>query len=112
MTGILEKLFIANETRNKLWDPKNQLTPLFFAIELAGEIGEICNVVKKLEREKLGLPGSRSCLQAFDEEIADGFICLVLLAQSQGISGASIEGIIARKFNQTSTKLGLPVMIA
>lgn len=111
MTGILEKLFIANEARNKLWDPKNQFTPLFFATELAGEIGELCNVVKKHERARLGLPGSQSSAFAFQEELADSFIVLVLLAQSYGITKEDIQEIIAVKFNQTSAKHGFPVMI-
>jgi NTP pyrophosphatase (non-canonical NTP hydrolase) len=43
--------------------------------ELAGEAGEACNVIKKLERERLGMPGSRDTVAHLAEELADVIIC-------------------------------------
>lgn len=103
--GVLENLQLANAERNKHWDPKNQLDGLFFATELAGEIGEACNVVKKIEREARGLPGSRATLAQLAEEIADGIICLSLLANYYGID---LPPAVVDKFNKTSRKIGLP----
>lgn len=54
--------------------------PQFYAVELYGEAGEALNVVKKLEREKLGMVGSRATLQDMADEIADVIICVDLLA--------------------------------
>jgi hypothetical protein len=54
--------------------------PQFYAVELYGESGEALNVVKKLEREKLGMVGSRATLQDMADEIADVIICVDLLA--------------------------------
>lgn len=92
-----------NAERNSYWDPQNKLTPLFFSTELAGEIGEACNVVKKLERERLGLRGSRETIEHLKEELEDSIICAILLANSYGIKLAPTE-----KYNATSRKLGLP----
>jgi len=48
----IQQFQMHNKERNKVWDPEAKLTPLFFAVELAGEVGEACNIVKKLERER------------------------------------------------------------
>lgn len=52
----------------------------FYAIELFGEVGEALNVIKKLERERLGMVGSRASLQDLADELADAYICVDLLA--------------------------------
>jgi hypothetical protein len=44
--------------RQREWDRNGRLTPLYHALELGGEIGELLNVIKKQERLRLGLPGS------------------------------------------------------
>lgn len=43
----------ANRARQIEWDADNQITVTYRATELAGELGEACNVIKKLERERL-----------------------------------------------------------
>ena len=53
----LADLRAANVTRQKEWDSLGQLTLAYRGNELAGEVGEACNVIKKLEREKLGIKG-------------------------------------------------------
>lgn len=98
----------ANILCDKVWNPHNLLTPLFRATELAGEIGEACNVIKKLEREKLGLVGSRDTLDHLGEELADGFICLDLIAMSYDLS---MSLYVPRKFNYTSRQRGLDVFM-
>lgn len=98
----------ANIERDKEWNPDKKLTPLFRATELAGEVGEALNVVKKLEREKLGLVGSRATLEQLRNELADIMICVDLLAMEYGINMA--EGTAA-KFNDTSFQRGLHIMI-
>ena len=98
----------ANIERDKVWNPDKKLTPLFRATELAGEVGEALNVVKKLEREKLGLVGSRSNKEHLAMELADIMICVDLLAIEYDIDMAEAY---AAKFNLTSFQRNLNVLI-
>lgn len=73
----------------------------------AGELGEAANVAKKLNRVRDGIPGnaeSEATLRAnLADEIADAFIYLDLMAQSQGIDlGVAVRS----KFDRTSKKIG------
>lgn len=77
----------ANTVRQLEWDPNSQITGLYRAVELAGEVGEACNIVKKLERERLGLPGSRGHVDDLGDELADVFICIDLLAAGYRLVG-------------------------
>lgn len=71
----------ANRARQDEWDPEGILNNLDWRVnELFGEVGELCNVVKKLERERLGLPGSLASLADLAAEIADVVICVDLVA--------------------------------
>lgn len=93
----------ANENRRQEWDKDSKMTILFHANELAGEVGEACNVVKKLEREKLGIVGSRATLDDLANELADVVIVADLIASMAGIN---LEAAVARKFNATSKARG------
>lgn len=108
MMLTIETLQSKNYDRNKIWDPEEKLTPLFFAAELAGEVGEACNVVKKLEREKLGLRGSRDTIEHLGEELADVIIVACLLANQFDID---LDDAICEKFNKTSNLLQLGVTL-
>lgn len=74
-----------------------------------GELGEAANVAKKLNRVRDGIPGNSETperlRQMLADEIADTFIYLDLLAQSEGID---LESAVAFKFNSTSAKIGYP----
>lgn len=96
----------ANHARQKLWDGDDRFSVLYYSNALAGEVGELCNVVKKLEREKLGKIGSRAALSDLAKEIADVQIYLDLLAHEAGIDLAEAT---REKFNQTSIKYGFDV---
>lgn len=98
----------ASAARQKIWDDKSQLTLLYRANELAGEAGEMCNVVKKLERERLGLRGSRATIEDLADELADVVICADLLAKAANIN---LDEAVARKFNKTSEKYNLPIRL-
>lgn len=75
----------ANAARQKEWDKAGGIDPAYRANELAGETGEACNVIKKLERERLGIRGSRDTVAHLAEELADVVICVDLLAMSYSI---------------------------
>ena len=72
--------------------------------ELAGEVGEACNVIKKLERERLGIAGSRATRDQLADELADVLICADLIAMDLDID---LDAAVVRKFNDTSELLGL-----
>lgn len=94
----------ANVARDKEWNTTGEKLPLTFrATELAGEVGEACNVIKKLERERLGIVGSRDTVEHLAEELADVVICAYLVAMDTGID---LDKEVAKKFNATSAKNG------
>lgn len=95
----------ANVLRQVVWHPDFKPDLSFRGVELAGEAGEVCNVIKKLERERLGLRGSRDTKAHLAEELADVVICADLIAISMGID---LRVAVVMKFNATSAKVGLP----
>jgi NTP pyrophosphatase (non-canonical NTP hydrolase) len=94
----------ANAARQREWDSNNQITLAYRGNELAGEVGEACNVIKKLERERMGIRGSRDTLDHLAEELADVVICCDLIAMGAGID---LNAAVQAKFNATSEKVGL-----
>lgn len=76
----------ANTARQAEWDPSGHTGDLDWRMnELAGEIGEVCNVLKKLHRERCGMPGSRTTVVQLAEELADVLICLDLFEMDAGL---------------------------
>jgi NTP pyrophosphatase (non-canonical NTP hydrolase) len=100
----LKDLRVANQQRQREWDKDSGITASYRAMELGGEVGEALNVVKKLERERLGIRGSRATPEHLAEELADVVICVDLLALHYGVD---LGSAIIRKFNATSDKVGL-----
>jgi NTP pyrophosphatase (non-canonical NTP hydrolase) len=98
----------ANATRQAEWDPSDQITLAYRGNELAGEVGEACNVLKKLERERIGIRGSRATKEQLAEELADVVICVDLIAMQLGID---LGEATATKFNMTSDKYSLQTKI-
>ena len=105
---MLEKLRQANLARNKEWDPNGKIDLLFRGVEFAGESGEVCNEIKKIVRQRLGLRGSRTTLDKLAEELADTVICADLIAMHCGID---LIGAVRKKFNATSEAQKLPVIL-
>ena len=58
----------------------------YFDRALAGETGEVCNLFKKWDREKIGLPGSRTTPEAILEELSDIVICVDLTLMQAGLN--------------------------
>lgn len=106
----LTNLRVANVARDQEWNTGSERLSLTFrATELAGEVGEACNVIKKLERERIGLVGSRDTKEHLAEELADIVICTDLVAMDAGID---LGAAIAAKFNATSEKNGLATRLS
>jgi NTP pyrophosphatase (non-canonical NTP hydrolase) len=109
MAGAHRTLRAANAARQLEWDKDARITLSYRLNELAGETGEACNIGKKLERERLGIRGSRATVTDLAEELADVVICADLVAMGEGIDLA--QAVIS-KFNATSAKVGLATMLA
>lgn len=105
---FLRELREANLRRQKEWDKDNSIDLSYRGNELAGEVGEACNVIKKLDREKRGIRGSRSTPEALAEELADVVICVDLIAAQFNLD---LPTAVRQKFNATSRKLGFNTFI-
>lgn len=99
----------ANAARQAEWDPGKQISLSYRGNEMGGECGEAQNVIKKLERERLGIRGSRATVADLGSELADVVICADLIALAEGID---LDQAVADKFNATSEKVGLSVRLA
>lgn len=108
MKLTFDVLRLANHTRQQEWDKEGRINASYRAMELGGEVGEALNVVKKLERERLGIRGSRATPEQLAEELADVVICADLIAMHYGIE---LGEAVATKFNATSEKVGLSTRI-
>lgn len=99
-----DRLRAANNKRHVEWSQGRPVPFLFRMTELAGEVGEACNVAKKLERERMGWVGSRDTVEHLAEELADVIICVDLAAMDFNID---LGLWVPRKFNATSDKVGM-----
>lgn len=75
---------------------------------VAGEVGELCNVLKKYDRQMPTDPSQDMLLPEIADELADVLIYLDLLA---AFFDLKLARIIASKFNRTSKKFGFPERI-
>ncbi|GEM_PF-5059875 len=97
----ISSLQAAHIERQKEWCPDQQPDLSFRGNEMAGEVGEACNVIKKLERERQGWRGSRSTKEELASELADVIHTAILCAVTAGID---LEAATVEKFNATSDK--------
>jgi|SRR6267154_785336 len=104
----LETLSVVCKQRQAEWDPDQQIDLSYRGNELAGETGEACNVIKKLERERLGIRGSRATKEQLAEELADVIICATLISNATGID---LWDAVVAKFNKTSRANNLSTLI-
>ncbi|HUU24801.1 MAG TPA: MazG-like family protein [Methyloceanibacter sp.] len=86
-----------------------------WALAMAGEAGEVCNAVKKLNRIEDGISSisdpdrqlstRQESVAKIGEELADTFLYLNLLAARLGID---LQDEVIAKFNATSERYGFP----
>ncbi|WQO66806.1 MazG-like family protein [Sinorhizobium medicae] len=100
----LGQLQAAHFERQEEWCPDQKPDLSFRGNEMAGEVGEACNVIKKLERERHGWSGSRATKEQLAEELADVVHTAILCAIT---AGTHLEPAVIDKFNSTSEKNGL-----
>lgn len=88
-----------------------KMTLAEWAVGVAGETGEACNIVRKIVRKTVdpedpGVPESLDALHAMlADECADVLIYLDLLAHCAGID---LAAAVISKFNRTSDRFGFP----
>jgi NTP pyrophosphatase (non-canonical NTP hydrolase) len=98
----------ANVRRQQEWDRQGKIDIAYRGNELAGECGEACNIIKKIERERRGIRGSRATLRQLADELADVIICADLIALYEDID---LWESVKRKFNETSRNNNLDTKI-
>jgi len=79
----------------------NDWSPTDWGCALAGEVGELCNLLKKWRRKDF-VTASESELAAIGDEIADVQIYLDLLASSLKMH---LDEVLVRKFNIVSERM-------
>ncbi|MEM9410385.1 MAG: MazG-like family protein [Planctomycetota bacterium] len=95
----------ANQRRHIEWAKGGAVSLSFRGVELGGEAGEVLNEIKKIERERFGLVGSKEIdTSDIANELADVLICVDLIAMDLGID---LQSAVRTKFNRTSEKYGL-----
>lgn len=118
MPLTIPRFQLINEKRSLTWhEGKRIWTPVDWSNALAGEVGELCNLAKKLQRARDGIKSkhfdpSRDRLSFFEastidqmaDEIADVIIYGSLNASKLGLD---LEWIIKKKFNADSEVIGL-----
>ena len=73
---------------------------------LAGEVGELCNVLKKMIRQQEKDPSPEECIELAKKEMADVQIYLDLIAARLDVSLADAT---INKFNESSLRIGSKV---
>ena len=98
-----------NSARAGVWHSGKSWSLSDWAVAMAGEAGEACNAVKKLNRERDSIAGNdeshEELMANLAEELADTLTYLFLLADSADID---IVSAVVGKFNRVSVKHGLP----
>lgn len=93
----------ANNMRNDMsYNQCGEWTETDWAVAIAGECGEMCNLIKKRKR------GDEISIEEVGKEIADQIIYLDLLASSLGLNTGEI---VTNKFNEVSKRINSPVTL-
>jgi NTP pyrophosphatase (non-canonical NTP hydrolase) len=100
---VLSQLRAASKKRQHIFDDKEWSLPEW-GNATAGEVGELCNVIKKIHRGDYTLKEANE-KELIADEAADVVIYLDLLCQKAGVS---LLNAIVNKFNKSSEKIGCP----
>lgn len=110
MAMDLEQFSKVNAERARMWHNGGLIdwSIADWAVAMAGEAGEVCNMVKKYNRVRDSLHSNNP--KPFDwrqlaDEIGDTFCYLDLLATRCGMT---LEECVRTKFNKISEREGLP----
>ena len=109
MSLTFKELRVANSARDVQWlDGSKPWTIQDRCVEIMGELGELCEVVKKIKRYNQEMRSNRNdFLELQDDlirELADVAICVDQAAMTLGID---LGEAIKLKFNETSDRYDL-----
>jgi NTP pyrophosphatase (non-canonical NTP hydrolase) len=96
----------ANDTRQPQWETGAEFSLEYLGCALAGEVGEACNIIKKLVRAQLTPKGTRATDEQLASELADCIIYIDLIARKKNIN---LSEAVISKFNLVSKKFDLGV---
>jgi len=97
------ELRLANVSRcEDVFHKLNEWSPTDWACAAAGEMGEVCNFIKKMRR------GDNVSIEDIESELADVVIYIDLLAARLGIS---LGNAVVRKFNEVSVQRNSNVIL-
>lgn len=94
----------ANDERQIQWEAGLEFELTYLGNALAGEVGEACNIIKKMARQKLGAIGSTANASMLANELADVIIYADLIARKIGFD---LGEAVRKKFNATSERYKL-----
>ena len=100
-----------NLERCNNWHSIDDWTPMEWGAAAAGEMGELCNVLKKIKRFDQGIQQNatsetrESLVSMAADELADTLCYLDLVASSLGID---LSAAVVGKFNRVSDREKLP----
>ena len=111
-----KRLYEVAATRSVRWHGAlDAWSPSDWAVALAGEVGELCNAVKKWNRIRDGaanvndagrmITSEAEAVAKIGDELADVIIYAPSLAARLGID---LEAVVAAKFNAVSERYGFP----
>ena len=103
------KLREVNKSRSDQWHSGKKWSLSDWGVAMAGEAGEVCDVIKKLNRIRDGINtqhhNREELISDLGKELADTLLYLDLLADAAGID---LEQVIIEKFNIVSEKYAFP----
>jgi len=112
MSLTFNELQIVNTQRSHAWHDKGKTWTLAdWGNALAGEVGELCNIIKKIRRIETGVAvrETEADIKKLKEEaaleVADVIIYADLIATELGVFTGDI---VQKKFNITSDQFGFP----
>lgn len=114
MSYSIRDISRVNLQRCLRWHPDgiNSWSNSDWGIALTGEVGELCNVIKKLNRLRDGLVGNKPedmdkavLLRKAQDEAADIYLYLDLICQAMGFD---LTAAVRSKFNEVSERIGAP----
>lgn len=109
--GVLEQLENINVERAKLFKDFSRFTAkdsIYYSNAAAGEMGELCNLLKKAYLEKCDRDGTEITPLKICEEAADVIIYLELLCSTFGLS---LSECLRYKFNSKSKEIGCELFL-
>ena len=111
MSMTFEEFRQANVKRCNMWHSDRPGDLGFWGLCLSGEVGEACNIIKKIICKSRGIMGyeqRKNLKEALAEELADSMAYLFLVADKAGID---LEEASIAKFNKVSRKHGFSVFL-